>query len=63
MREEVRDRAFRLQVEARSGVLQEHVRAAIKEPGYSDSAVALIRWVAVALITATLLVLLAVRWE
>jgi hypothetical protein len=59
---EVRDRAFRLQVEARHGALQEHIRAAIKEPGYSDSAVALIRWVAAALVTTTVLVLLAVRW-
>jgi len=59
---EVRDRALRLQVESRRGILQEHIREAITEPGYSDLAIASIRWAAGALLTATLLTVLVIKW-
>lgn len=55
---EVRERAVRRQIDARRGTLREHVDAAIGEPGYGDKALLSAQWLAIAVLSGVILVVL-----
>jgi hypothetical protein len=60
---EVRDRALFLQSDARSGLLRDHVKSAISEPGYSTVAFASVRWAVTAGVVTSLISLVVSLWR